>query len=144
MAATGLPIFDETLQLSNLWLNELMELLDCDDKQRAYRVLRSVLHVLRDRLTAHEAVNLGAQLPMLIRGFYYENWHMKDAAPAERTKSAFFNHLNVELHDQNVDAEQSARQVFRLLARKISPGEVDDVKQMLPAEVRALWPSAAK
>ena len=144
MAATGLPIFDETLQLSNLWLNELMELLDCDDKQRAYRVLRAVLHVLRDRLTAHEAVHLGAQLPMLIRGLYYENWHMKDAAPAERTKSEFFNLLNVELRDQNVDAEQSARQVFRLLARKISAGEIDDVKQMLPPEVRALWPSAAK
>ena len=102
-----------------------------------------VLHVLRDRLTAHEAVHLGAQLPMLIRGLYYENWHMKDA-PAERTKSAFFNHLNVAIRDPNVDAEQSARQVFRLLARKISPGEVDDVQQMLPPEVRALWPSAAK
>ena len=47
MAATA-PNLDETLQLSNLWLNELMELLDCDDKQRAYRVLRAP-HVLRDR-----------------------------------------------------------------------------------------------
>lgn len=144
MAVTGLPIFDETLHLSNVWLNELMELLDCDDKQRAYRVLRAVLHVLRDRLTAHEAVHLGAQLPMLIRGLYYENWHMKDVAPAERTKTAFLNHLNAELRDSNVDAEQSVSQVFRLLACNISAGEIDDVKQMLPPEVRALWPSAAK
>jgi len=29
---------------------------------------------LRDRLTVDEAVNLGAQLPMLVRGFYYEGW----------------------------------------------------------------------
>ncbi len=144
MSMSGLRTFDETLQLSNVWLNELMDQLDWDDKQRAYRALRAVLHALRDRLTAHEAVHLGAQLPLLIRGLYYENWHMKDAAPNERTKSAFLNHINVELRDPSVDAEQSARQVFTLLAHKISPGEIEDVKRMLPSEIRALWPTATQ
>ena len=143
MSMTGLRTFDETLHLSNVWLNELMDQLDWDDKQRAYRALRAVLHALRDRLTAHESVHLGAQLPMLIRGLYYENWHMKDAAPAERTKNAFLNHIKEELRDSNVDPEESARQVFTLLAHKISPGEIEDVKRMLPPEIRALWPSAA-
>lgn len=142
MSMTGLATFDETLHLSNVWLNELMKQLAWDDKRRAYRALRAVLHALRDRLTAHEAVQLGAQLPMLIRGVYYENWHLKDAAPAERTKSAFLGHIEAELRDRNVDAEQSAREVFALLAHKISPGEIDDIKRMLPAEVRALWPTA--
>ena len=142
MSMTGLATFDETLHLSNVWLNELMEQLAWDDKRRAYRALRAVLHALRDRLTAHEAVQLGAQLPMLIRGVYYENWHLKDAAPAERTKTAFLGHIEAELRDPNVDAEQSAREVFALLAHKISPGEIDDIKKMLPAEVRALWPKA--
>jgi len=143
MSMTGLGTFDETLHLSNVWLNELMEQLDCDDKRRAYRALRAVLHALRDRLTAHEAVHLGAQLPLLIRGVYYENWHLKDTAPSERTKSAFLGHIKAELRDPNVDAEQSAREVFALLAHKIAPGEIEDVKKMLPPEVRALWPSAA-
>ena len=143
MSMTGLRTFDETLHLSNVWLNELMDQLDWDDKQRAYRALRAVLHALRDRLTAHESVHLGAQLPLLIRGLYYENWQMKDAAPAERTKSAFLNHIKEELRDSNVDPEESACQVFTLLAHKISPGEIEDVKRMLPPEIRALWPSAA-
>ncbi len=143
MSMTGLRTFDETLHLSNVWLNEFMDQLDWDDKQRSYRALRAVLHALRDRLTAHESVHLGAQLPMLIRGLYYENWHMKDAAPAERTKSAFLNHIEKEFCDLNVDSKESARQVFMLLARKISPGEIEDVKRMLPPEIRALWPSAA-
>ena len=142
MSMTGLATFDETLHLSNVWLKELMEQLAWDDKRRAYRALRAVLHALRDRLTAHEAAQLGAQLPMLIRGVYYENWHLKDAAPAERTKSAFLGHIAAELRDPNVDAEQSAREVFALLAHKISPGEIDDIKKMLPSEVRALWPKA--
>lgn len=144
MSATGLAVFDETVQLSNVWLNELMHELDWDDKPRTYRMLRATLHALRDRLTPHEAVHLGAQLPMLLRGVYYENWHMKDAAPAERTKEAFFDHVYAKLRgDPAMDAEEPVREVFKLLARKISPGEIEDVKNILPAEVRALWPEGA-
>jgi uncharacterized protein (DUF2267 family) len=144
MSFTGLPIFDETVQLSNVWLNELMGELDWKDKKRAYRVLRATLHALRDRLTPHEAVHLGAQLPMLIRGLYYEGWHMKDAAPPEHTKQAFFDHVYGELRDDPaIDAERPVREVFKLLARKITLGEIEDVKNILPAEVRALWPHGA-
>ena len=38
--------------------------------QQAHSVRRAVLHTLRDRLTVGGAADLGAQLPMLIRGFY--------------------------------------------------------------------------
>lgn len=145
MTTTGLSTFDETVQLSNVWLNELMRAVQWGDKSRAYRLLRATLHALRDRLTAHEAVHFGAQLPMLIRGLYYEGWHMRDTAPSERTKNAFLGHINSEFKpDPNTDTEQLAREVFKLLARKISPGEIEDVTHMLPPEVRALWPSTTK
>jgi len=32
------------------------------------------LHALSDRLTVQEVAQLGAPIPMLIRGFYYEGW----------------------------------------------------------------------
>jgi uncharacterized protein (DUF2267 family) len=51
MSATGLPIFDETIQKTNIWLNEIAPALDCD-RHHAYQALRAVLHCLRDRLTA--------------------------------------------------------------------------------------------
>jgi len=145
MSTTGLSTFDETVQLSNIWLNELMHAVNWDDKPRAYRLLRATLHALRDRLMAHEAVQFGAQLPMLIRGLYYDGWHMRDSAPSERTKSAFLGHIEAAFkRDPNTDTEQLVREVFKLLARKISPGEIDDVKHVLPPEMRALWPSTAK
>jgi uncharacterized protein (DUF2267 family) len=141
MSATGLSTFDETVQLSNQWLNELMRAVDWDDKHRAYRLLRATLHALRDRLPAHEAVQLGAQLPMLIRGLYYDGWHMRDMPPSERTKAAFLGHIEAAFkQDPNTDTEGLVREVFKLLARRISPGEIDDVKHLLPPEVRALWP----
>jgi hypothetical protein len=86
MSATGLPVFDETVQLSNLWLNELMAAVGWDDKPRAYRLLCATLHALRDRLSAHEAVQFGAQPPMLIRGFSYDGWRMRDATTVLLTR----------------------------------------------------------
>jgi uncharacterized protein (DUF2267 family) len=68
MSMTGLDVFDRTLQETNVGLKELMEDLHCDDRQKAYLALRAVLHALRDRLPVHEAVQLGAQLPLLVRG----------------------------------------------------------------------------
>lgn len=141
MSATGLRVFDETVQLSNLWLNELMAGVGWNDKHRAYRLLRATLHALRDRLSAHEAVQFGAQLPMLIRGLYYEGWHMRDMTSTERMKTEFLGHIDAAFRqDPNSDTEGLVREVFKLLARRISSGEIDDVKHILPPEVRDLWP----
>lgn len=143
MSSTGLSTFDETVHLSNQWLNELMQAVDWDDKYRAYRLLRATLHALRDRLTAHEAVQFGAQLPMLIRGLYYDGWHMRDIPPSERSKSAFLAHIEAAFkQDPNADTEGLVREVFKLLSRKLSSGEVEDVKYVLPPDVRLLWPPA--
>jgi uncharacterized protein (DUF2267 family) len=74
MSATGLAVFDETVQKTSTWPKEISQTLGCD-RHRAYQALRAVLHCLRDRLTIDEAAQLGDQLPMLIRGIYYEAWH---------------------------------------------------------------------
>jgi uncharacterized protein (DUF2267 family) len=66
------------MQKTQIWLKDLMSQLDWEDRpHKAYLALRTVLHALRDRLTVEEAVQLGAQLPMLVRGFYYEGWTLK-------------------------------------------------------------------
>jgi Uncharacterized conserved protein (DUF2267) len=70
MSSTGLEVFDKTVQTTNAWLNEIIEIIG-PDRHRAYRVLAAVLHSLRDRLTVNEAAQLGAQLPILLRGIYY-------------------------------------------------------------------------
>jgi uncharacterized protein (DUF2267 family) len=74
MSATGLDVFDTTLQKTNQWLHDTMRLLDCSDRRKAYLALRVTLHALRDRLTVEEVAQFAAQLPMLVRGFYYEGW----------------------------------------------------------------------
>jgi uncharacterized protein (DUF2267 family) len=76
MTNTGVSAFDTTIEKSNLVLKEIMEAYGWpkERRQQAYDALRVVLHALCDRLTVEESADLGAQLPMLIRGVYYEGW----------------------------------------------------------------------
>jgi uncharacterized protein (DUF2267 family) len=118
MSATGLKAFDSTLQLTHGWLNESSEELGWADRPRAYQALRVVLHTLRDRLTVEEVAALGAQLPMLVRGFYYEGWHPHGKPERGRKREEFLAEVGTAFRDdRDVDPEQVTRAVFQLLAR---------------------------
>lgn len=138
--ATHAP-FEGTYQTTNAWLKELMEELDWQDRHRAYRALRAVLHALRDRLTVEETADLGAQLPMLIRGLYYEGWTPSGKPVKERKREDFLAHIEAAFRDDPaIFPEAVAGAVFKVLQRHVSAGEIGDVKQILPAQIRALWP----
>src|SRR5689334_20095781 len=73
MNTTHVSALNHTIEQTNSWLQKLADL-QFSDRQEAYAGLRSVLHALRDRLTPEQAVHLGAQLPTVVRGIYYEGW----------------------------------------------------------------------
>jgi len=142
MSATGLSVFDATVQKTNLWLKDLMQVLGWEEKQKAYGALRAVLHALRDRLTVHEVAQLGAQFPMLIRGIYYEGWDPAFKPQRVRHKEDFLACVQQQFRaDDLVDPEQIARAVFTVLESRVSEGEIEDIESILPSELRNLWPS---
>jgi uncharacterized protein (DUF2267 family) len=141
MSITGLTQFDETVHLTNTWLKELMEELGWEDRHRAYRGLRAVLHALRDRLPTESAAHLAAQLPMLVRGFYYEGWAPGKDAVRDKTAADFVSHVEQAFsQDPDAEPERIARAVFGLLSRHVSAGEVKNVRSNLPEAIRTLWP----
>ncbi|HXH12406.1 MAG TPA: DUF2267 domain-containing protein [Alphaproteobacteria bacterium] len=141
MGTTHHELFSNTLQKTHLWLKDLMEELRWEDQHRAYLALRATLHALRDRLTVDEATHLGAQLPMLIRGFYYEGWSPAGKPVKERRKEEFCAHVKEYFKkEEDIDAEQIVRGVFKVLAKRVTEGEIEDVKHILPPELRELWP----
>lgn len=140
MSSTGLDVFDETLHKTNAWLKEIGETLG-SDRRGAYQALRAVLHCLRDRLTTEEAAHLGDQLPMLIRGIYYEAWHPAGKPERVRSREEFLAWIERRLPPTALlDREDAARAVFQALENHVSAGEIDDVIQSLPKDVCALWP----
>ena len=142
MSSSVLEVFDASLQKTQVWLNDLMKEIGWEDKpQKACLALRTGLHALRDRLTVEEAVHLGAQLPILIRGVYYEGWKLTGKPVKERHRSEFLDHVAKAFRvDETVDPEKVMRAVLSVLARHISPGETENVKGLLPKSLQELWP----
>lgn len=134
--------FDTTIQKTNIWLKDLMEEEGWEDKHKSYLAMRAALHALRDRLTPQEASQLASELPMLVRGFFYEGWSPANKPKKIHSKKEFLDFVSEELPpDPELDPERVARGVFSMLARHVSKGEIKDIKSTLPPVIRELWPS---
>ena len=141
MSAQGLEVIDHTVQLTHEWINELAGMLGWDDHKQVLMLLRSTLTTLRDLLGHDEAAQLSAQLPILLRGIYYEGWHPSKTPIKMRSKDKFIERISDKLQDDlDYSGEADISRVLQLLETRISKGEIDDVKQGLPAHIRAIWP----
>ncbi|MBF9232645.1 DUF2267 domain-containing protein [Microvirga alba] len=141
MSATGLDVFDKTLQTSNIWLGEIMDEIG-PDRELAWHALGAVLHSVRDWIPAELAVHLGAQLPLLVRGLYYDRWRLIQKPERGRSQDEFINHVSEGLTNQRpVNRVKAIHAVFNVLSRHVSAGQLDKVRQSLPEDVRALWPT---
>jgi uncharacterized protein (DUF2267 family) len=134
--------FDKSSQKTNIWVRDALIQLDWTDPQRAYTALRAVMHALRDRLPTPEIVQLGAQLPTFIRGVYYEGWNPARTPVKNRRKDAFLAQILCQFQRRaDVDAEHVARAIIRVLLYHLSKGEMDQIKNSLPHDIRQYWPS---
>lgn len=141
MSAAGLESIDHTVQLTHIWINDLDARLGWNDKHRSYRLLRTVLQTLRDWLRAEEAAGLGAQLPELLRGVYYEHWRPATTPAKKRSKADFIARIDNAFRADPIAATADAvSAVFTLLSDKITAGEIKQVHHALPADIRGLWP----
>lgn len=141
MTQTGLEVFDKTVQTTNSWLNEIIEDIG-PDRQNALHALRAVLHPLRDRLPIDEVAHLGAQLPMLVRGIYYEDWRPSVNPTPIREKGEFLACVQQGLENRarSMDPKDVTQAVFKVIGHHVSEGEVGEVKGCLPKELQNLWP----
>ncbi|MFN2556716.1 MAG: DUF2267 domain-containing protein [Nitriliruptorales bacterium] len=132
---------DRTVQVTSEWLSDLAEKLGVPgDGERAYRVLRAYLHTLRDRLNLGEATDLPAQLPLLLRGVYYEGFD-----PAQTPRKLDRDEFLAEVAGQAVldendpfDAEKAVQAATSMLRDRISEGQMQDVFSQLPGGLREL------
>lgn len=139
MSSTGLDAFDKTVQTTNIWLNEI-----CDeigpDKQLAWHVLGVVLRTLRDRLPPDLSAHVASQLPVLVRGAYYDQYRPAEQPKPIRSREEFVEQIGSGLSNvRRVNPEAAARAVFHTLNRHLPAGQVTKARGALPQEVQALW-----
>ncbi|NBO91154.1 MAG: DUF2267 domain-containing protein [Planctomycetia bacterium] len=140
MSQATLTPFESTLQTTTVWLNDIRDRLGWSDNQRAYHALRAVLHALRDRLSVDEAAALAAQLPLLIRGIYYEGWHPHGKPDRERHLKHFLAPIaDAFRNDPDINPEWVTRAVLGVLSSHVTGGEMESIKRTMPPEIRSLW-----
>ncbi|MFI4998832.1 MAG: DUF2267 domain-containing protein [Reyranellales bacterium] len=141
MTGTGLDVFDKTVQETNHWLKLMMGEMATDDRHAAFAALRGALHAVRDRIGPENAVHLGAQMPMLLRGAYYEGWHPGGTPTHERHLGDFVDHVGSKLpRGSEAKAGEAARACFAVMGRCLDRGEMMKLRHILPHEALNLWP----
>ncbi|WP_404404608.1 DUF2267 domain-containing protein [Pelagibacterium halotolerans] len=142
---SGHETFDHTVQQANIWLKKITETLHFEDRRYAYSALRATLHALRDRLTPESAVHLSAQLPMVIRGLYFEGWRISGKPTNDHTVDEFCAHIEKELPPKFPrDPKSVAQGVFEVLWAELDVGETAKVIDQMPGHLKALWPQEAR
>jgi uncharacterized protein (DUF2267 family) len=125
--------FERSNEKSNVWVKDMMEFLCIRDPEAALHALRAGLHALRDRLTIVEAAQLAAQMPMTIRGLFFENWQPAGKPLRIRHPNEFLQ-LVIANYQPRSDlyADEIVRATARVLGKHVSQGEMTDVVMSLP------------
>jgi uncharacterized protein (DUF2267 family) len=104
--------------------------------------MRSTLHAIRDHLGLDETAQFSAQLPLLIRGMYFEGWVPKTTPIKERHLEDFVSRIEVLVADvKEYRGAADIQAVLKMLNARISRGEVEDIRANLPTEIRDFWPT---
>jgi uncharacterized protein (DUF2267 family) len=140
MPTTHPSILERSVEKTNVWLKDLCAELESDDRQYAYHVLRGFLHALRDRIPVDESAQLSAQLPVLIRGIYYEGWNPSRTPQTYHDVHPFLDRVALEAGlAGETEASFAASAAARVLRTHVSSGELDDVVSVLPPAVREIF-----
>jgi uncharacterized protein (DUF2267 family) len=136
MTLSSVDGIERSVHKTNRWLSELADEPGIEDREEAWRILRAYLQLLRDQLTVDEAAQLAAQLPMVLRGAFYEAFDPGHQPARIRSGDEF---LSAFAERTELDPERAAQAVeaaTSVLRRHVSAGEFDDVLAQLPRELR--------
>lgn len=144
MSATGLEVFDKTIHETNSYVKIVMRELETDDRRMAFGALRGALHALRDNLDVQVGAHLAAQLPMLVRGLFYEGWNPEAAPARARHLDEFLELVSQHLPPQlQRYPEEAARSAFAALRERVDNGELQKVIGCMAKGLHTLWSDKA-
>jgi len=136
-------MFDIEYKETNRFIKDVALLLGKpDDPHHALRVLRSVLHALRKKITVFESLHIASQLPLVLRGVYVDGWELDEPVSEAETMDDFLGLVRnsaeatskVDFADDE-DATEKIRIVFIALRHYVSEDELDHVREELPKEI---------
>jgi uncharacterized protein (DUF2267 family) len=143
MVRSGISNIDKSTQKTKEWLHEVQDELGWEDENMVYIAFRAVIQTLRDRLPVEEAIELADELPMVMKGLYYEGYTPKHKPEKIKNRTEFFQRVQQKSPRRPIQTEEATRAVFHLLENKLSGGgEIKQVKGNLPKDIQDFWESS--
>ncbi|HEX7995007.1 MAG TPA: DUF2267 domain-containing protein [Streptosporangiaceae bacterium] len=137
MSRTGVDSLDRSIDKTNAWLADVAANFGTEDRRLAYRVTRSWLHTLRDRLPVPIAAHIAAQLPELLRGVFYEGWN-PSKVPGKYSKDEYIARFAKDAQIHHTEVPRAGRLVTSAFGKHLSPGALNEAFGALPADIRNL------
>jgi uncharacterized protein (DUF2267 family) len=138
--------FEKHAAKGNRFIKEVCEYLGEDDRNKAYRITKAVLHGLRDVLTVEESLHLISQLPLMIKAIYVDNWKISGSPKRLRSVEDFCEDLKSiagltaeEDFPTQEDCMDCIHAVFSVIRETVSEGEIEDIRSIMPRELKELW-----
>ena len=127
------------VRTAHTWLNAVADGLGTDDRRFALRALRAWMHTVRDRIGVSNSAHVAAQLPMMLRGLWYEGW-VPAHGPVRHGVAAFVEQFAESAHVERSQVVPIAGRITRALDGLFAPGELNQVFAVLSAPLDiALW-----
>jgi uncharacterized protein (DUF2267 family) len=137
MSRTGVDSLDRSIEKTNAWLADVASSFGTDDRRLAYRVTRSWLHILRDRLPVPVAAHVAAQLPELLRGVFYEGWN-PSKVPIKFGREEYVARFARDAQIHHSEVPVAGRNVTSAMRKHISPGAINEAFGVLPGDIKDL------
>ena len=135
---SNIASIETTVQKTSEWLHEIADKANWSVEQ-AYIALRVVLHQLRDNLMVETTAHLSAQLPILIRGLFFENWKPEIQPLSQRSYEDFLCSIAEQLlsyHHSDINPEVAIEAVFSVLWSRLPQEELLKLCSTVPRGVR--------
>jgi uncharacterized protein (DUF2267 family) len=143
--------FEKHAAKGNRFVKEVGEYLgDGSNRDKSVRILKTVLHAIRNQLTVEENLHLISQLPLVIKGIYVDNWKISGSPKRVRTIDGFCEELRYisgitadEDFTTKEDCLDAVHAVFSVIKDHVSEGEIEDIRAIFPGDLKELWDEKA-
>ncbi len=114
--------------------------------EKAGRILTSVLHALREIIPTEESLQFIAQLPMFLKALYVNGWSIKKKKPRVKHMAdlvALVKDMDgaAAINDYGYEedlAEKYIELTFIYFRKYVSQGEMEDIRDHLPKDLKSL------
>ncbi len=142
-----MAIFDEWVHKGRAFLHDFEEEAGLEkhtDDRKALRILKAILHTLRERLVPTESKDFMSELPMIFKAIYADWWDFSRAPVKIRHKQEFLERImnDPALSNGDINSLEEAEKYFkafiRLLIKEIGTWEIQDILGQLPEDIREM------